>query len=104
MLYRAGSLVGMPYVLVRHKVVDYKKWRSVFDEHGSSRRAYWSRGGFLFRSADDPNEMVIPLEYKDLEKARQFAQSQDLKDVMERAGVADMPDIYYLEEVDRPRV
>jgi hypothetical protein len=43
---------------------------------------------------------VILIEWEDLEKARQFAQSEDLRETMERAGVAEQPDIYFLEEVD----
>ncbi len=59
-------------------------------------------GGLLFRNSDDPDEIVFLMEYSDLDKVRQFVDSQDLKDAMERAGVADMPDIYFLDEADRP--
>ena len=43
---------------------------------------------------------MILIEWEDLENARQFAQSEDLRETMERAGVAEQPDIYFLEEVD----
>ena len=92
----------MPYVLVRHKVEDYAKWKPVFDEHAVTREGSGSQGGYLLRNADNPNELVVLLEWDDLAKARQFTQSEDLKAAMQRAGVADMPDIYFLEEVDRP--
>jgi hypothetical protein len=36
----------MPYLLIRHKVKDYDKWKPVFDEHGSTRKANGSRGGW----------------------------------------------------------
>ncbi len=45
----------MPYILVRHKVEDYAKWKPVFDEHGAARKAIGSKGGYLFRNIDDPN-------------------------------------------------
>ena len=90
----------MPYMLVRHNVEDYENWKPVFEEHGSTRRESGSKGVHLFRNADAPNETVILLEWDDLEKARRFAQSEDLSETMERAGVADQPDIYFLEEVD----
>ncbi len=37
----------MPYVLVRHKVQDYAKWKPVFDEDevADGRKAMGSRGG-----------------------------------------------------------
>jgi uncharacterized protein (DUF1330 family) len=92
----------MPYILVRHKVEDYTKWKPVFDEHGAARKTIGSKGGYLFRNIDDPNEVVMYMEVDDLEKARQFVQSEDLRQAMERSGVADQPDVYFLDLVDRP--
>jgi hypothetical protein len=94
----------MPYLLVRHKVQDYAAWKPVFDKHGATRRRSGSKGGYLFRNATDPNELVILLEWGDLEQARQFAQSEGLRPAMQRAGVADQPDVYFLEELERPLV
>ena len=90
----------MPVVLVRHKLQDYDAWKPGFDQHGSTRQASGSRGGRLFRNADDPNETFILLEWDGLEKARDFAQSDDLRETMQRLGVADQPDVYFLEEVE----
>ncbi len=88
----------MPYVLIRTKVQDYAQWRPVFDEDGVNRQANGSRGGQLFRSASDPNELVILFEWDNLEKARQFSQSEDLRQAMQRSGVAGQPDIYFLKD------
>ena len=90
----------MPYLLVRHKVADYAKWKPFFDQHRATRQASGSQGGRLLRNANDPNELVILFEWDDLEKARQFSQSNDLREIMQRAGVVDQPDIYFLEEVE----
>jgi hypothetical protein len=92
----------MPYILIRHKVEDYSKWKPVFDEHNATRKAVGSKGGYLLRNSDDPNEVVIFLELDDIEKARQFVQSEDLRKSMKRSGVADQPDVYFLDLVDRP--
>jgi heme-degrading monooxygenase HmoA len=92
----------MPFVLVRHKVQDYAKWKPVFDEHGATRKASGSKGGHLFRSADDPNDLVILLEWDDEKKARQFVQSEDLRQAMQRAGVSGQPEIHFLDELARP--
>ena len=91
----------MPVFLIRHKVTDYATWKPVFDDHGTNRRANGSRGGRLFRNSADPNETLILLEWDDLARARLFAQSDDLREAMERAGVADEPDVWFLEEADR---
>lgn len=94
----------MPWMLVRHKVENYADWKPVFDEHGDARAEAGSQGGYVFRNADDPNEVVVVMQVADLDDARQFAASDDLRETMQRAGVTDQPDIYFLEEADRPRV
>ncbi|OLC12268.1 MAG: hypothetical protein AUH29_16975, partial [Candidatus Rokubacteria bacterium 13_1_40CM_69_27] len=76
----------------------------IFDAHGTARRAAGSQGGRLFRNLDDPNALVILFEWESADKARQFAPSADLRQTMKRAGVADQPDLSFLEEVDRPAV
>lgn len=94
----------MPALLVRHKVTDYATWKQVFDDHEDVRRAYGCQGGRLFRNAADPNETVMLFEWDILDRARLFTQSDDLRDAMARAGVADQPDIWFLEEAGRPSV
>jgi heme-degrading monooxygenase HmoA len=91
----------MPFLLIRHKVEDFARWKPIFDEHGAARKTGGSKGGWLFRSADDPNELLILLEWDNLSNGRQFTQSEDLRKAMQRAGVADRPDVYFLEEVER---
>ncbi|MCZ7356453.1 MAG: antibiotic biosynthesis monooxygenase [Candidatus Methanoperedens sp.] len=94
----------MAYLLVRHKVKDFSRWKPVFDEHAATRKAGGSTGGRLFRSADNPDEVIIIFEWESIEKAKKFAQSEDLRKTMQRAGVNDKPDVYFLEEVERVSV
>jgi heme-degrading monooxygenase HmoA len=91
----------MAHLIVRHNVQDYAKWKPVFDEHAAKRRASGSKGGRLFRSEKDPNEVVILFEWEDLGKAHKFAESEDLRQTMERAGVAGKPDLYFLDEIGK---
>ena len=88
----------MPYLLVRQKVTDYEQWKSAFDAHGPTRQANGSRGGQLFRDASDPNEVIMLLEWDVLENARQFAQSEEWREVMQRAGVVEHSPICFLKD------
>ncbi|HEY7031445.1 MAG TPA: antibiotic biosynthesis monooxygenase [Thermomicrobiales bacterium] len=90
----------MPALLIRHRIEDYATWRPVFDADETTRRANGSLGARLFRSADDPHETLILLDWDDLERARLFAQSDDLREAMALAGVVDEPDLWFLEETD----
>jgi hypothetical protein len=46
----------------------------------------------------------VLLAWDDLERARLFVDSDDLRETMIRAGVAGQPDIWFLEDVERPTV
>ena len=94
----------MPHLLIHHKVEDYDRWKKAFDEHAPMRQAAGSKGGYLFRSADNPNEVVMIMEMEDLDRARQFTESDDLRQAMQKAGVTGPPEILFLELDDRPSV
>jgi len=91
----------MTHLLVRQKVKNYDEWKTAFDAHSDFRQTHGSRGGHLFGNATDPNEIFILFEWDDLEKARQFADSDELREAMDKAGVSDEPDIYYLEALGK---
>lgn len=91
----------MPFVIIRHKVEDFDHWKPVFDGHGATRAEFGSTGYHLLRSAGDSNELVMVFEFRDLEKAQELLTSDDLRETMQRAGVADQPDVYLLEEIER---
>jgi heme-degrading monooxygenase HmoA len=91
----------MPALLIRHKVTDFETWKPVFDELDATRRAHGCQGGWLFRNDDDPSETLVLLAWDDLDRARLFAQSDDLRDAMNRGGVADEPDFWFLEETEK---
>jgi hypothetical protein len=86
----------MPHVLIRHKVADWEGWKPVYDAHASARAAAGLKEEHLFRNADNPHEVILLFTAENLDKARAFAKSADLRDKMQIAGVMDQPDIYFL--------
>ena len=90
----------MAHVLVRSKVESYAKWRPVFDEHDGARRAAGAIGTpQVFRSGDDPYEVLVLIEWDELENARKFVASDDLRAAMQSAGVTDQPTVFFLQGV-----
>lgn len=87
----------MPFVLVRHKVQDFAKWKPFFDADAAVRQKAGLRDKAVLRNADDPQEVVILFETDDLGAARQFAAAPQLREVMEKAGVIDQPTMFFLE-------
>jgi len=86
----------MPYLLVRHKVSDFSKWKPAYDAHLPARQGAGLKEEHLLRNTDDPNEVVLLFEPEDIQKAKEFASSADLRETMQNAGVVDKPDIYFL--------
>ena len=88
----------MGLMIVRHKIKDFRSWKKGFDGHAGAQKAAGLTKPRVFRSADDPNEMIILMDYKDLKKAKEFSTSADLKKTMKDAGVVDQPTIYFVEQ------
>jgi quinol monooxygenase YgiN len=94
----------MSHFLVIHTVEDYDQWKVIFDEHASTREEYGGKGAILYRDADNPNQLVILWDWESTAKAREFAQSDSLRDAMQRAGVKGQPTIIFLEEIEKVKV
>ncbi len=87
-------------ILIRHRVANVRKWKSVFDADGPIRKSHGCKGAHLLRRVDDARELVIILRWNSPAKARQFAEADGLRQLMAKAGVSDLPDVYLLEEFD----
>jgi len=81
------------YMLVRHKVREFSDWKRAYDAHLSRRVEAGLTEKFLLRGTDDPNEVVMLFEAKDINRAKAFVESADLKERMQQAGVVDRPDV-----------
>jgi hypothetical protein len=90
------NIKSMNYLLVRHKVADFSKWKPVYDAHLPAREKAGGTELYLLRSIDNPNEVIILFEIEDLKKAREFVVSDDLRQRMQESRVIDKPDIYFL--------
>ena len=84
------------YMIVRHKVRDFKKWKSVYDADRSKRVEAGLSEKQLLHGADNPNEVVLLFEANDLKRAKEFGSSAGLNQKMEEGGVIDKPTMYFL--------
>ena len=93
----------MTFVLIRFTVEDFEKWKPVFEESATLRKKAGSIGVRAFSKVDSANEIVILGEYADLDTARQFFQSPELREAQQRAGVKGPPELIFLnEEINLP--
>src|SRR5689334_2006261 len=83
----------MPWLLIRHRVADYGRWKPVYEAHADTRRAAGLEDVHLLRDAGDPNLVVLLFKAVDEAKARAFAESDDLREAMRKAGVEGQPEM-----------
>jgi antibiotic biosynthesis monooxygenase (ABM) superfamily enzyme len=91
----------MAYMFVRHSVQDYEAWKSVFDSVADLRRRSGEKSYQILRQDGSDNSLIALFEWDNLDNARAYAASPELKAAMERAGVVGKPEILFLEEAAR---
>ncbi|HKO06160.1 MAG TPA: cyclase [Alphaproteobacteria bacterium] len=80
---------------IHHKVRDYSAWRTAYNGNEKSRLSAGITNGRVFRSAEDPNDVVVLQDVADLAKARTWLGSDDLKAAMQKGGVIGSPSIRF---------
>ena len=65
--------------------------KPVYDNHLPARQKAGLKEVHLLRNIDDPNEVVLLFEAEDVQRARDFAASSDLRETMQRSGVVVRP-------------
>jgi hypothetical protein len=80
---------------VHFKVNDFNAWRTSYNGHEKERTSAGITNGKVFRSADDPNDVLILQDVADVSKARTWLGSNDMKSVLEKSGVIGSPSIRF---------
>ncbi|HEX2384350.1 MAG TPA: hypothetical protein VHI95_17020 [Acidimicrobiales bacterium] len=80
-----------------HSVPDYDRWATVIREGRRERPGVVSTS--VFRSVDDPNEVMVDIELDSVEAAQQLLPS-NFRDLLDRAGIEIYPPVFIGELVD----
>ena len=87
----------MPIVRIEHAVPNFDKWKQAFDSDPADRKGSGVRHYQVLRAQDDPNYVMIDLEFETLHEAEAFLRTMQRiwggpgKAVMQspRARIAD---------------
>jgi hypothetical protein len=77
------------------KVKDFTAWRTSYNGHEKERASAGITNGRVFRSPDDPNDVVILQDVADVSKARNWLGSNEMKTVLEKSGVVGSPSVRF---------
>lgn len=83
----------MAYMFGRISVEDYGTFRDTFDSKEEMRQAAGAFNSTVYQSVDDPNEVVVQVEFPTADAAKAFSTSDGLRNAMQQAGVKEQPRI-----------
>ncbi len=79
-------------LMMMYEVADFDAWKTVFDANEQGRIDNGFVGHHINRSEGDPNALAIYLAVGDIDAARAYAESDELKSLMAQAGVSSPPE------------
>ena len=98
----------MAYAIGAIRVKDYGQWKQAFDQGAALRKAFEMKSYRIFQTVDDPNCLVILVEFASAEAAGTFLGSAELREAEKGSGVVERFDTFdtsrFLVEADSGRV
>jgi len=82
-------------MVATHKVADFAKWLASYEGHDSMRLANGIHSYVIGRGLQDTSMVLVAVKVDDLDKAKAFSKSPDLKKAMEKGGVKGAPSINF---------
>ena len=83
----------MTVLAVRHTVSDFATWKTGFDNHSASRKEHGATHDQVLQSVEDPNNLLVLIDFESVADAQAFANDPALEEAMSKAGVIGAPDI-----------
>jgi hypothetical protein len=78
---------------IHFKVKDFNAWQTSYNGNEKNRASAGITKSKVFRSAEDPNDVLLLQDTADVSKVRAWYGSSEMKSVMERSGVLGSPSI-----------
>ena len=87
----SGTNPNPDYLIVRHRIAEYEKWKPAFDHHETVRANYNIRLVAVGKDLDDPANIVAVFNSNQASNFTDFLEKSNLKDVMHDTGVISEP-------------
>lgn len=88
---------------VRHKVGEFATWKQAFDEFLPQRKAGGELSYSIGQVAGEPNNLCLVFEWTSAADGNTFFGSAQLQVAMEKATVAEAPEICVFESAEEGR-
>lgn len=84
-------------VVVMHKAANYAKWKHAYDADNTKRLENGLHNYVIGRGLTDSNTIIVALRADNIDRAKAFFASQDLKNTMQKAGVTGPVTTHFLQ-------
>ena len=85
----------MPYVIIRHRVADYGKWKRVVNRKKELRKKSGEKTFQVYRDGSNPNDLTVICTWDTSARMQKFIKSLELREAMQEAGVISKPQIQF---------
>lgn len=83
-------------MVVKHRVANFEKWKTSYDNHDSLRLANGVHSYVIGRGLQDSNAVIVAVKVDDMTKAKTFAKDRSLKEAMQKGGVKGTPSFSFV--------
>lgn len=90
----------MAYVLIRHKVASYAKWKAAVKAFKPFRKGSGEKSFCVCRNAKNPNDVIIFCAWDTTARMKAFMKSADLRQAMKGAGVIGKPEVTFFKTME----
>ena len=85
----------MVNIIFRDKVSDFGKWKAIFEEYASARKEAGCQSTQVFRNGEKPNEVVVLLDWDNIENFKKFGESKEIQEAMQKMDLLEKPSFYF---------
>lgn len=88
----------MSYVIIRHKVADYARFKRVVNAARVWRKASGEKSFHVLRSSKNPNDLIVCCGWDNAARMQKFMKSPELRKRMREAGVVGKPNVSFFSK------
>jgi len=85
--------------VMNFNVADYGHWRPFFESLEGLRQSHGQIGHRVLQSMENPNELIILIDWEDGERASAYFASPDLQAAMKDSGMQGPPTRWVTQDV-----
>ncbi len=89
----------MEKILVQFDTDSFDKWLTVFKDNSEVQKTAGLKSYQVYKCFNDPNSVLLLLDWENQEKAKAFMDSQTLRDQQKKAGVISKPESYLVKAI-----